>query len=63
MPTAGKPPPPKSERPPVVARSIYRGVPLQATKGRSRFTTRQITRAVLAAVLKNADAITGPSKG
>jgi len=38
---------------------VYRGVHVQAPVGRSRFTVRQLKRAVKAAILKNADALSG----
>jgi hypothetical protein len=42
--------------------STYRGVRLQATDGRSRFTLDQIKKAVESALLKNADALAGRTK-
>jgi hypothetical protein len=42
--------------------SIYRGVRLQATYGRSRFTLDQIKKAVDAALVKHADALADRSK-
>ena len=42
--------------------STYRGVHLQATGGRSRFTLDQIKNAVEAAVVKNANALAGKAK-
>jgi hypothetical protein len=37
----------------------YRGVQIQNTSGRSRFSVDQIRKAVEAALMKNADAIAG----
>ena len=37
--------------------ATYRGVKVQATPGRTRFTLEQIKKAVEAAVVKNADAL------
>lgn len=45
-------PPPKKQR-------IYRGVQLQMTSGRTRFSLAQIKKAVETAVAKNADALAG----
>ena len=42
--------------------STYRGVRLQATDGRSRFTLDQIKQAVEAALVKHADAPAGRAK-
>ncbi len=39
------------------AGATYRGVKVQATRGRTRFTLDQIKKAVEAAVVKNADAL------
>jgi hypothetical protein len=38
---------------------LYRGVKLQPTSGRTRFSLDQIRKAVEAAVVKNADALAG----
>lgn len=38
---------------------VYRGVQLQTTSGRTRFSLAQIKKAVEAAVAKNADALAG----
>jgi hypothetical protein len=46
----------KSARP-VSAGAIYRGVRIQPTGGRTRFSIDQIRQAVEAAVEKNADAL------
>ena len=42
--------------------STYRGVRVQVTDGRSRFTLDQIKRAVETAVVKNANALAGRNK-
>jgi hypothetical protein len=42
--------------------STYRGVRVQVTDGRSRFTLDQIKRAVETAVVKNANALAGRTK-
>lgn len=44
------------------AGSLYRGVRLQPTNGRSRFTLDRIKQAVEAAVVKHADALAGKTK-
>jgi hypothetical protein len=38
---------------------VYRGVQLQKTSGRTRFSLAQIKKAVETAVAKNVDALTG----
>ena len=58
---------PKSSAPKTGNRTVkggatYRGVRLQKTEGRSRFTPEQIKHAVEAAVSKNADALAGRIK-
>jgi hypothetical protein len=47
----------KTGRSSVKAGATYRGVKVQATRGRTRFTLDQIKKAVEAAVVKNADAL------
>ena len=39
--------------------AIYRGVRIQSTGGKGRFSVDQIRRAVAAAIEKNADALAG----
>ena len=46
---------------PASAAPLYRGVRLQKTAGRSKFTLAQIRKAVETAVSKNADALAGRS--
>lgn len=50
-------PKPTKRARPVKAGALYRGVRLQPTGGRTRFSIDQIRRAVEAAVEKNADAL------
>jgi len=57
MTAAAKSSAPKTDRRTANVRSIYRGVRVQATNGRSRFTLDQIKEAVEAAVAKNAGAL------
>ncbi len=38
---------------------LYRGVHVQTPAGRSRFTLSQLKRAIEAAIVKNADALSG----
>jgi hypothetical protein len=52
-------PKPVKHASPVKVGAIYRGVRLQRTGGRTRFSIDQIRRAVEAAVEKNADALAG----
>ena len=52
----------KTDNRTVKGSATYRGVRLQETKGRSRFTPEQIKHAVEAAVSKNADALAGRIK-
>jgi hypothetical protein len=54
---SAKPKPTRMKPGPVKSGATYRGVRLQATSGRSRFTLEQIEQAVEAAVVKNADAL------
>jgi hypothetical protein len=62
MTAAAKSTAPKIVRPAAKVGSTYRGVRLQATYGRSRFTLDQIKKAVEAALVKNADALAGRTK-
>ena len=57
MTVAAKSSAPKTARRVAKAGSTYRGVCVQATHGRSRFTLDQIKQAVEAAVKKNANAL------
>lgn len=54
-----KPASPKTGGRPAKTTRTYRGVRLQVTVGRSRFSIQQIKQAVEAAVVKNADALAG----
>ena len=60
--TAARPTPPKTGHRTAKIGSTYRGVPVQATDGRSRFTLDQIRQAVETAVMKNANALAGRTK-
>jgi hypothetical protein len=60
MPAVNRSPAKRPQRP-VKAGGHYRGVKLQATGGRTRFSLDQIRKAVEAAVVKNADALAGKS--
>jgi hypothetical protein len=58
MPAAKHKPSKQTSRQPK-AGVVYRGVHVQAPVGRPRFTLSQLKRAVKAAILKNADALSG----
>jgi hypothetical protein len=60
--TAAKPSTPKTGHRTANLGSTYRGVRVQVTEGRSRFTLDQIKRAVETAVVKNANALAGKAK-
>jgi hypothetical protein len=57
MTEAAKSSAPKTARRATEAGSTYRGVRVQATNGRSRFTVDQIKQAVEAALARNANAL------
>jgi len=57
--SAAKHKPTKFAQRPAKKGMVYRGVHVQVPAGRSRFTLNQLKRAVEAAIVKNADALSG----